>query len=159
MVKDSKIDLIIVDYYQNIDKSVDNPDLADWQVQYRFAKFLDQYKNRSKSTIVVLAQKKGGNGKDLSFKESIEGRKSILNVATCALNVVADKENYATAFEIKKSRFNDCMGEVVKVGWEKGKYVPYSTEFRQKAMMAKDAKDQAQLMSKVNPKGFGSEET
>ena len=151
----SNFDLIIFDYYQNVDKSVNNPGLADWQVQYRFAKLLDQYKNKSRATLVVLAQKKGKNGTEISFKESIEGRKSILNVSTCALNIIKDVENYSTIFEIKKSRFNDCMGEQVVVGFDKGRYVPYNVEFKNKAQIAKQEKEQRILMAKVNPGGLG----
>ena len=152
-------DLIIIDYYQNIDKSVKVPSLVDWQVQYRFCKFLDQYKNKSNATLVVLAQKKPSNkDKELPFKEAIEGRKSILNVATCALNVIKDVDNYCTLFEIKKSRFNDCMGETIRVGFSKGEYVPYTIEFRNQAQIMKQEKDHKILLSNVTPSGLESEE-
>lgn len=153
--KKTEYDLIIFDYYQNIDRSVKAPALADWQVQYRFCKFLDQYKNKSNACLVVLSQKKPTvKDKELPFRESIEGRKTILNVATCALNVLKDVANYCTLFEIKKSRFNDCVGETVRVGFDKGEYVPYTQEFKMKAQNQRADKEQREIMSKVNPGGL-----
>jgi KaiC/GvpD/RAD55 family RecA-like ATPase len=148
----NEFDLIIFDYYQNIDHSVKNPKLADWQVQYRFCKFLDQFKNRSNAIIVVLAQKKPSQkDKELPFGEAIQGRKSILNIATCALNVIKDVDNYCTLFEIKKSRFNDCMGETIRVGFKRGEYVLYDNKFKMEALQMKGDKEQRELMATVKP--------
>ncbi len=152
--KKVEYDLIIFDYYQNINRSVKIPSLADWQVQYRFCKFLDQYKNRSNSCLVVLSQKKASKDKELPFQEALEGRKSILTVATCALNILKDIPNSCTLFEIKKSRFNDCVGDTIRVGFDKGKYVLYDQQFKMKAQMQRADKEQRQLMSKVNPTGL-----
>ncbi len=152
--KKTEFDVIIFDYYQNIDRSVKAPAMADWQVQYRFCKFLDQYKNRSNAALVVLAQKKSSKDKELPFREAIEGRKTILNVSTCALNVIKDVANSCTEFEIKKSRFNACVGDTVKVGYDKGEYVPFTQEFKMQAHMRRSEKEQNLLMAKVNPGGI-----
>ncbi len=153
--KGTEFDVIIFDYYQNIDRSVKAPMLADWQVQYRFCKFLDQYKNRSNACLVVVAQKKPPvKDKELPFREAIEGRKTILNVATCALNIIKDMANSCTLFEIKKSRFNDCVGETIRVGFDRGEYVPYNQEFKMKALIKREDKEQREKMSKVNPTGL-----
>lgn len=153
--KKTEFDVIIFDYYQNIDRSVKALGLSDWEVQYRFCKFLDQYKNKSNAALVVLSQKKAAiKDKELPFREAIEGRKTILNVATCALNVVKDLDNSCTLFEIKKSRFNACVGETIKVGFDKGEYVLFDQAFRQKAQIQRDQKAQNILMAKVNPGGL-----
>lgn len=152
--KKTEFDLIIFDYYQNIDRSVKVPGLSDIQVQYRFCKFLDQYKNKSSAALVVLSQKKPQpKDKEMPFREQIEGRKTILNVATCALDVVKDVENYCTLFKIMKSRFNDCIGQTLRVGFQKGKYVQYTNEFKLEAQTMRAAREQAELMAKVNPGG------
>jgi KaiC/GvpD/RAD55 family RecA-like ATPase len=151
--KKIEYDLIIFDYYQNINRSVKNETMADWQVQYRFCKFLDQYKNRSNACLVVLSQKKSSKDKEISFQESLEGRKSIMTVSTCAINLVKDVPNYCTLFEIKKSRFNDCVGDTIRVGFDKGKFVEYNQEFKMKALELRTAKEQKELMAKVNPGG------
>lgn len=152
--KNTEFDLIIFDYYQNIDRSVKSPNLSEFQVQYRFCKFLDQYKNRSNAALLVLSQKKPQiKDKELPFRETIEGRKSILNVATCALNVVKDVENYCTLFTIMKSRFNDSIGQTIKVGFKRGEYVPFTNEFKLEALTLRTAREQAAVMEKVNPGG------
>lgn len=152
--KKTEYDVILFDYYQNIDRSVKAPAMADWQVQYRFCKFLDQYKNKSNAALVVLSQKKPNQkDKELPFRESIEGRKTILNVSTCALNVVKDIQNYCTVFEIKKSRFNGCVGEAIRVGFDRGEYVQYTQDFKMKAQSLRADKEQAALMSQVKFNG------
>jgi hypothetical protein len=156
--KGTEFDVIIFDYYQNIDRSVKAPMMADWQVQYRFCKFLDQYKNRSNACLVVVAQKKPPvKDKELPFREAIEGRKTILNIATCALNVIKDAANFCTLFEIKKSRFNDCVGEKIPVGFSKGEYVQYTQEFKADAHMKRSAKEQAAVLNKVKLTGLNGE--
>lgn len=124
---------IIIDYYQNISMSSEHPHLANWQVQERFGDLIDWFKNVYPAPIVILAQKKPTKEDDeIGFKESIEGRKSIINKVTCAIEVRADRENYRTAWHIKKSRFSEGNGKTVYTGYDKGKYVPYDKDFLEK---------------------------
>jgi len=133
--KDSKFDLIIIDYYQNIDRSIAVPSMDIWQAQYRFCKYIDQYKNRSNAAIVLLAQLKSSGDKTLSFKEAIEGRKTIMNVSSCVLRVTKEADKRRTGFEIMKSRFNASLGQTIYVGFDRGEYVDYTPEFKHKADM------------------------
>ena len=154
---DNKFDLIMVDYYQNIDKSTEFPHLSDWQVQYRFCKFIDQYKNISPATIVILAQLKSSKDKELPFKEAIEGRKTILNISTCAMRVTKDAEEKRTGFEIVKSRFTEGLGTTTYVGFNKGQYVPYTAEFRNEVEMSKLAKATQAVVGKQKLTNFNNE--
>ena len=147
----SKFDVIIIDYYQNIDRSTKNPKLKDWEVQGRVAKFIDKFKNSYDAPIVVLAQMKPNSDEKMSFKESIEGRKAILNVATCALQMLADRENQRTAFIIKKSRFPESMGETIYVGYKRGQYVLYDKGFKMEAQMMKEQRKTNEVLKKVSP--------
>lgn len=156
--KKSKFDLIMVDYYQNIDKSTAVPSMLDWQAQYRFCKYIDQYKNKSNAAIVVLAQLKASGGENkMSFKDSIEGRKSIMNICTCAMKVIKDVENQRTGFEIVKSRFTESLGQTVWVGFQRGKYVDYTPEFRNQVQLNIVAKATQRAVSAANPGGFNEE--
>jgi hypothetical protein len=152
-----KFDVIIIDYYQNVDRSVKNSNLADWQVQGRLGKLLDQFKNIYPAPIVLLAQKKKSNGEtNLDFKNAIEGRKSILNVVTCALDVKVNYERSSTSFTIEKSRFNGCIGKTIEVGFDRGKYIPYTKDFAIKVMQDNLAKIHSAALSGVtltNSKG------
>lgn len=140
-------DVIIIDYYQNVSRSNEQIGLSNWQVQEELAKFLDSFKNTYLAPIVVLSQLK--SNKDLPFKEAIEGRKMILNVATCAMEVSAEREFMRTAFTIHKSRFNYAMGDVIHVGFDKGKYVQYTSEFKNNNELDRARKDQTSLLSRV----------
>ena len=146
--KEVKFDVIIIDYYQNIERSINNPLMSNWQVQERFANFIDKFKNIYPAPIVILAQKKK-DSEDLSFKESIEGRKIIVNKATCAINVKADREGLRTAWTIEKSRFPEAMGETIYTGYDKGKYVPYDHLFQKHVQDMKDKREQKERMSAV----------
>jgi len=137
-----KFDVIIIDYYQNVDSSVASPSLKDWEVQSRFASFLDKFKNSYNAPIVLMAQKKKQVGdKAMTFKESIEGRKVILNKATCAISVTAERDLQRTAWEITKSRFNQAVGEVIYTGFDRGKYVEYTEDFMEQAQQYKERKE------------------
>jgi predicted ATP-dependent serine protease len=149
--KNSKFDLIMIDYYQNIDRSTANNNMGMWDVQYRFCKFIDQYKNRSNASIVILAQLKGSKDQNLSFKDAIEGRKTIMNVASCVLRVTKDIEKQRTGFEIMKSRFNASLGQTVYVGFDRGKYVPYTLLFQEKVDDYNLKKATRTLPKTVNP--------
>lgn len=151
--KNNKFDVIIIDYYQNIDTSITVPSLKDWEVQSRIVKFLDKFKNSYDAPIIVLAQKKQ-NSDTMSFKESIEGRKIILNIATCALEMKADRDNRRTAWTIKKSRFPESVGDVIYTGYEKGLYVPYTKEFQNKVLAYKEAQAHNEVVKNINPTNF-----
>ena len=125
-------DTIIIDYYQNIGMSTRNPKLVDWEVQAKVAKMLDSFKNSYPAPIVILAQKKATNGdSDLSFKELIQGRKIILDVCTCAIELKADRPNFKTDWIIRKSRFSAGAGQTVSTGYKFGRYVEYSQHFKE----------------------------
>lgn len=159
VTNENKFDLILIDYYQNIDRSAMVPAMADWQVQYRFCKYIDQYKNKSNATIVVLAQLKANGEGKLSFKDSIEGRRSLMNIATCCLKVGKDIENQRTSFEIVKSRFTDALGQTLYVGFDRGMYVEYTPEFKNKVQLDIIAKVTQRAVSSSNPTGFNNGES
>lgn len=142
--KKAQFDVIIIDYYQNIDRSIDNPYLKDWEVQGRAAKFLDKFKNQYDAPIILLAQQKPSNGEVKSFKESIEGRKAILNVATCAIEIKAKRDMRCTTWTIKKSRFPESVGETIYTGYDRGRYVRYTEEFKNRVQMQKDQQEYSQ---------------
>jgi len=126
-------DAVIIDYYQNIMQSRDNPGHAPWQVQEALANKLDGYKNVYPSPIVLLAQVNPQDAeKKTPFKVRIEGRKSILNVATCCMELIANKEDRVTEWVVHKSRFNGAVGETIRTGYDKGQYVEWNDEFRAK---------------------------
>ncbi len=152
-------DVVLIDYYQNVISSRDNPSLGPYQVQELLANKLDGYKNVYPAAIVLMAQvaPQDKDGK-VPFKIRIEGRKSILNVATCCVEIIADKEERVTKWRIHKSRFNGSAGQTITTGWKKGEYVPWTEEFREevrrwKANAEREAMDKqiGMVAPKVEP--------
>lgn len=142
LIKDGvHYDVVIIDYYQNVNKSKKNPGLANWQVQEQLAALLDQYKNIYPAPIVLMAQVSPPNEDNtVPFKVRIEGRKSILNVCTACVEMIADRENLRTEWFIHKSRFNESVGTSILTGYDKGRFVPYNPEFQNKVTLMKERK-------------------
>lgn len=123
-------DLVIIDYIQNFDESKVEPNLESWQVLTKVAKLLNYYKNIYSAPIVVFSQLKSDSEENpKSFKERIEGRKSLFNVATMAMEIRAVHADFKTNWIIWKNRFNKGIGQTLKTAFQKGMYIEYTNEF------------------------------
>jgi len=144
-------DAVILDYYQNVQFSTNDPRLTEYQVQAALAKRLDQYKNIYPAPIVVLAQVRPRDDANTPFKIRVEGSKVISNVCTCSVELVPNKPLRKTAWVIHKSRFNEAVGQELETGFEKGQHVMYTEEFRDNIarMNAKEEKDRADRSIKM----------
>lgn len=123
-------DVILIDYYQNIKYSKKDVTLDEFKVQAKLAAVLDIYKNVYPAPIVLLGQVNPPDKDDKTpFQFRIKGRKTIMDVSTCVIEMVADREHYKTQWIIHKSRFNGSVGKGISTGFSRGMYVPYSTAF------------------------------
>ena len=139
---------VIFDYYQNINTSVEMPHLENWKVQEKFANYLDQrYKKYYPAPIVILAQLK--EGKDLEFKEALEGRKAIFNRATCVIEMKAEPKLLRTGWKIHKSRFSESIGKTIFTGFDKGRFIEYTLEFKNKVEIRNQELEQKQLLKGI----------
>ena len=139
-------DAVLIDYYQNVKESRQNPLMNEWEVQAALVRRLDQYKNLYPAPIVIMAQVQPPDAEgSLPFKSRIEGRKSILNVATCAVEMIANREELCTEWVIHKSRFNQMVGETVTTGYNKGLYVEHTEEFKDMVAKMKAAREKAEF--------------
>jgi hypothetical protein len=135
-------DVVLIDYYQNINQSRKFPTMKNWEVQEVLATRLDRYKNIYPAPIVLLAQVAPPDSeRKTPFKQRIEGRKSVLNVSTCAIEMIAKREDLCTEWWIHKSRFNEAVGEHIKTGYKHGEYVTYDDEFKDAVARMKAARE------------------
>ena len=73
----------------------------------------------------------------------------IINVASCVMEIIADRENLRTEWIVHKSRFQKgIVGKSIWTGYENGQFVPYNEEFKAK-VAERMAKRQDALMSKA----------
>lgn len=142
-----KYDLILIDYYQNIDSSSKNPGLSEWQVQERVCRYLDSFKNRYDAPIIVLGQLKAYDEEKTPFKIRIEGRKTIYNSSTTCLEIQRDSENLRSKFIVRKSRFPASLGQEIFVGFSKGRFVEYNQEFALKVESDKSTRQTQEILA------------
>jgi replicative DNA helicase len=150
---EKKFGIIIYDYFQNTNTSNKNPSASGFEVLHEVGRSWDIFKNQYNAPIIILSQLKAASEEDKTpFKERIEGRKSIYNFCTCAIEVKANKETSTTEWIFKKSRFAKAMGVTVKTGFDRGRYVPYNREFAAKVERERMEKQMAEIRKKDSAK-------
>jgi replicative DNA helicase len=143
-------DVVILDYYQKVQESRKFPSMNEWEVQSALANKLDRYKNVYPAPIVVLAQVAQPDAENkIPFKTRIEGRKVILNVCTCALEMVANREDLVTEWWIHKSRFNEAVGQKITTGYKNGRFVLYDDAFKDAVAKMKAARERENFDKQV----------
>ena len=157
--KNEFYDVVILDYYQNVQHSQDDPRLNEYQVQAKLAKRLDQYKNVYPAPIIVLAQVRPQDESNTPFKIRIEGSKSISNVCTCSIELVPEKRERRTDWTIHKSRFNEAVGITIQTGFDRGLHVAYSDEFKATVARMQAAREQEVFDKQVKMPIVKAEET
>lgn len=160
LANNEHFDVILIDYYQNIKMSKKNPHLNEWEVQAQLAAMLDKYKNIYPGPIILLAQvTPPDENKSVPFKQRIEGRKVILNVATCCVEMVADRDNLRTEWTVHKSRFNEFVGKHCFTGYDNGKYVTWeeNKEFQAKVQKIKEERSKSEFDKQIGHMPTGEE--
>jgi hypothetical protein len=143
-------DAILIDYYQNIKASKNDPTLDQYKVQEMFSTMIDQYKNRYPAPIVVMAQVKPPDQADTPFNIRIKGSKSLPDRATLVLEMVAHRMDFKTEWIVHKSRFTEgLIGQGFFTGFEKGKFVLYDNAFMGKVLKWKEERTR-RTMAKSN---------
>jgi hypothetical protein len=138
-------DMVILDYIQKVTNSK-RGNLTDWQVMLKTMEELDIYKNTYPAPIVVTSQlktqTKDGFNNDMDFKDRISGRKDILNPCTVGIELIPDRTILRSRFVLRKSRYRgEKVGTYMDRGFENGRFVPYTEEFKAKAAARKENKD------------------
>lgn len=133
-------DTIVLDYFQNVVSSTENPHLDHYQVLQKLSTMLDQYKNEYPAPIVVFAQIKPDSSADAYFQEKIKNCKMIMDKSTVAIEIAVDYAKHLTEWTIWKNRFNSStVGTPLRTGYDNGKYVEYTDDFQ--AKIAKEKND------------------
>jgi len=134
---DGDYDVILYDYYQKSCKSEENHTATKVQVLTDLSEYLDGYVKRSTAPVVIMGQLKT-EGKDrVEFEDRIKECKAIFQNCTQAVEMVTEKETLKTTFILRKDRWGELDNLRVDVGFNKGRYVEYTEEFRATAAHSK----------------------
>lgn len=131
-------DVVIIDYYQNIKSSKEDSRMGEWEVQAKLANMLDHYKNEYPAPIILMMQVNPPDKNETPFSQRIKGRKIITDPATLIMEMVADRENHKTIWTVHKSRFTQSIGSSFETGFDRGRYVEYTDEFKMKVLKIKE---------------------
>ena len=132
-VNNESFDCIVIDYFQNVSSSKLNPALRNIDVLGRFTELLEKFRNEYPAPVVVFAQMKlYSKDSDEPYSKRIQWCSHLANRASCFLEMRSKKADSATEWVLHKSRFNDYVATSFLTGWEKGRYVPYTEEFKKK---------------------------
>ncbi len=123
-----KYDAVIIDYYQNINQSINNPGLQPHEANEIFAREVDHIKNEIGCPIIMMAQIRRG---DDDYKTRLEGRRLILNKCTDVFEVKIDKAYNRSVMICHKDRWLGNQGEEKFIGYQAGKYVQYTKDFEE----------------------------
>ena len=146
-------DVILIDYYQNIISSQKYPNLSENEVQARLSRMMDKYKNEYPAPIVMFAQINPPDKDDKSpFQYRIKGRKIIMDPATCAVEMIRNTKELYTLWKIHKSRFTEAIGQDIKTGYDRGKFVKYDSAFAEKVQKLAYEREARKLDSVIDQK-------
>lgn len=144
-------DAILIDYFQKITISKENPRLRPFDVLVEVTNFLDGFYKRYPAPVVVFSQIKPESKDDAEFEHRVKLCKNIFVVSTHALEIVPDKRTLSTEFICHKHRFSsDENGTSVIVGWDKGFLVPYTDEFKMAVIKRLSEKEHQKLMGTID---------
>lgn len=144
-------DVVIIDYYQNVNSSKDNPGLGPYQVQEKFCSYLDEIKNLYPAPIVVLTQMKKDD-EDTPFDIRIRGAKMLATKATVFVEMETDHENHRTKCTVRKGRYVKGLGREFYIGYDRGKFVDYDVAFQTRVNALKERKQMDSLNRQLDKK-------
>jgi hypothetical protein len=125
-------DVVILDYYQNVTRSREQPELNEYQVQRLLANEFDRIKNIFPGVITIMAQidapKDDEDTTPYNFR--FKGTKLIITKCTFICEIVAEYALLRSTWLVHKSRFTSAMGKKIITGFDRGRYVPYTPDFQ-----------------------------
>jgi replicative DNA helicase len=146
-------DLILIDYIQKVNKSLKNPNMKSHEVLRDTMYLLDGYKNNLNSAIGVMtqlsSQKSGDDSVELDFQDRLRGCRDLITPATVAIELVPFYSESKSRFIIRKNRYKgNTVGGHVDLGYDRGKYVSYTDEFKKEATSKKESRDWNETVGK-----------
>lgn len=143
-------DLILIDYIQKITTSKKNPQMQQFTVLKEVMNLLDRFKNVYPGAICVLSQLKANDAEEtLDFQTRLRGSQDIITACTVALELVAEPKILRSRFIVRKNRYKgSTLGGHVDMGYDRGRFVPYSEDFQKQVATRNESKEYQESIGK-----------
>lgn len=136
-VKTADYSAVMIDYFQQIKKSVSNPGRKGLDVLTDLRMWLGKYIRESNIPVVLFAQLHSlGKRNNVELDSRIKDCPSVYETSTVVVEIVPDFESKTTKFLIKKDRFG-YQGMKIECAFDKGRYVEITAEHLEKIKQQK----------------------
>ena len=155
-VRNADYSCVLIDYYQLIQYSVEDKHKKRYDVLNDLRIWFGQYIKDSNIPIVLFAQLHSmGKRNNTQLDSRVKECPTILEPSTVVIEAIPDFETSTTKFLIHKDRFG-LIGQSVTCGFQNGRYVNMSDEFRasvhERTMKRKQDEAEKILKSLEEPK-------
>lgn len=131
-VENADYSAVMIDYFQQIKKSVVNPNKSGLDVLTDLRMWLGRYIRKSNIPVVLFAQLHSlGKRNNQELDSRIKDCPSVYEPSTVVVEIVPDFENKITKFIIKKDRFG-YQGMKIECAFSKGRYIEITAAHLQK---------------------------
>lgn len=140
---------VLMDYYQLIKFSIDAADKKNtFQILDDFRIYLMRYIKRCDTAVVLFAQLHSiGKRNNKALDSRIKDCPTIYEAATVVMEIIPDFENSTTDIVIHKDRFG-LAGNRVVVGFDRGKFIPVTEEFKKRVRDNRIEKIQQEIVKR-----------
>jgi len=131
-VQSADFSCCLIDYYQLIINSIDDPSKGRYDVLNKLRIYLQRYIKKSNIPIVLFAQLHSmGKRSNTELDSRVKECPVILEAATVVVECIPNFDLKKTDFIIKKDRFG-MQGAKIECGFDNGKFVNYDDSFKSK---------------------------
>jgi len=150
-VKTADYSAVMIDYFQQIKTSVNNPARSSFETLTDLRLWLGKYIRESNIPVVLFAQLHSlGKRNNQELDSRIKDCPSVYEPSTVVVEIVPDFENKVTKFLIKKDRFG-YQGMKIECAFDKGRYVEVTAAHLEKIKQEK-------ISSMLNNVGYHEDE-
>jgi replicative DNA helicase len=146
-VRKTDYSCVLIDYYQKIHASIDEPDRSKYNILYDLSVYLTQYIKNSNVPVAMCVQLHSiGKRNNIELDSRVKEGPIILEGATVVLELIPNFADSTTEIVIKKDRFG-YTGKKITLGYDRGKFVPMTEEFKKKIAAKKIKELKEKIMS------------
>lgn len=130
-VSNADYSCVLIDYYQLIKYSVNKPSAKPYDVLNDLRIWLGRYIKKCSVPVVVFAQLHSLSKRDKDIDSRVKHCADIIEPSTVVIEVIPNFDYHTSDFIIHKDRFG-FAGRKVSCGFDRGRYVKLTDEFKRR---------------------------